>query len=145
MVKTSLARFIELESELKEGQEPALMPSLWERETVIISDTLPHPAENTGCVYQIQMSPKYSSLRVVEEKAHQYALPRSQDEREKRPWVEGKKNNRENFIQKLPQPWFIHCPTFADFSQLQPLSRTRLAAGYTCELTNSVIRGSRRS
>lgn len=145
MVKTSLARFIELESELKEGQKPALVPSLWERETVIISDTLPHPAENTGCVFEIQMSPKYSSLRVVEEKAHQYALPRSQDEREKNSSGGVKKKTRENFIQKLRQPWFIHCPTFADFSQLQPLSRTRLAAGYTCEATNSVIRGSRHS
>lgn len=144
MVKTSLGRFIELESELKEGQELALVPSLWERETVIISDTLPHPAENTGCVFEIQMSPKYSSLRVAEEKAYQYALPRSQDERAKPPRVEEKKS-RENFIQKLRQPWFIHSPTFADFSQLEPLSRTRLAAGYTCELTNSVIRGSRRS
>lgn len=144
MVKTSLGRFIEVESELKEGQEPALVPSLWERETVIISDTSPHPAENTGCVFEIQMSPKYSSLRVAEEKAYQYALPRSQDERAKPPRVEEKKS-RENFIQKLRQPWFIHSPTFADFSQLEPLSRTRLAAGYTCELTNSVIRGSRRS
>lgn len=95
MVKTSLARFLELESELKEGQEPALVSSLWERETVIISDTLPHPAENTGCVFEIQMSPKYSSLRVAEEKAYQYALPRSQDEREKPPRVEEKKKQRE--------------------------------------------------
>lgn len=91
MVKTSLARFLELESELKEGQAPALVSSLWERETVIISDTLPHPAENTGCVFEIQMSPKYSSLRVAEEKAYQCALPRSQDEREKPPRVEEKK------------------------------------------------------
>lgn len=141
MVKTSLARFLELESELKEGQAPALVSSLWERETVIISDTLPHPAENIGCVFEIQMSPKYSSLRVAEEKAYQYALPRSQDEREKPPRKEKKKT--ENFIHR--QPWFIHSPTFADFSQLEPLSRTRLAAGYPCELTNSVIRGSRRS
>lgn len=40
------------------------------------------------------MSPKYSSLRVAEEKAYQYALPRSQDEREKPPRVEEKKTER---------------------------------------------------
>lgn len=100
MVKTSLARFLELESELKEGQAPALVSSLWERETVIISDTLPHTAENTGCVFEIQMSPKYSSLRVAEEKAYQYALPRSQDEREKPPRVEEKKKKTERTSSK---------------------------------------------